>query len=215
MPIAQAGQTKRRPSLRFAGSLIWNKRLRDDSGAPFRANNRPRRPCSAALGGRGGGGAFFWGRWRLPENPDPGRSIRALIEQDASQVASGQDTMSLFTPELFRSLMESSRPEAELRLKRNLALEALADARGRSRYEGRGARRQAQGGSMASSKQESIDPARLRAAPGGKICFSATSCSNWLEEPQHGLREKHLTRPADARPADGPDGTVNPPAGEG
>ena len=38
------------------------------------------------------------------------------------------DVKSLFTPELVRNLMETSRPEAEERLRRSLALSALAEA---------------------------------------------------------------------------------------
>jgi len=55
--------------------------------------------------------------------------IRNLIEQTASQIAQqGMDVKKLFTPELVRSLMDTSRPEAEQRLRRNLALKALAAA---------------------------------------------------------------------------------------
>ena len=45
------------------------------------------------------------------------QEIRNLVEQTASQFAQqGMDVKSMFTPELVRSLMESSRPEAEERL---------------------------------------------------------------------------------------------------
>jgi len=55
--------------------------------------------------------------------------IRNLIEQTAGQIAQqGMDVKKLFTPELVRSLMDTSRPEAEQRLRRNLALRALATA---------------------------------------------------------------------------------------
>ncbi|MFZ0408109.1 MAG: trigger factor [Cyanobium sp.] len=55
--------------------------------------------------------------------------IRNLIEQTASQIAQqGMDVKKLFTPDLVRSLMDTSRPEAEQRLRRNLALRALASA---------------------------------------------------------------------------------------
>merc|ERR1711871_149442 len=40
----------------------------------------------------------------------------------------GMDVKSLFTPELVRNLMDSSRPEAEERLRRSLALTALAES---------------------------------------------------------------------------------------
>ncbi|MEB3263033.1 MAG: trigger factor [Synechococcus sp.] len=55
--------------------------------------------------------------------------IRALIEQTAGQIAQqGMDVKKLFTPDLVRSLMDTSRPEAEERLRRNLALRAMATA---------------------------------------------------------------------------------------
>ncbi len=57
------------------------------------------------------------------------QEIRNLIEQTAGQIAQqGMDVKKLFTPELVRSLVDSSRPEAEQRLRRNLALQALASA---------------------------------------------------------------------------------------
>ena len=55
--------------------------------------------------------------------------VRNLIEQTAGQIAQqGIDIKKLFTPELVRSLMDTSRPEAEQRLRRSLALKALAAA---------------------------------------------------------------------------------------
>ncbi|MFM7087788.1 MAG: trigger factor [Cyanobium sp.] len=55
--------------------------------------------------------------------------IRALIEQTAAQLAQqGMDVRRLFTPDLVRSLRDTSRGEAEKRLRRNLALQALAEA---------------------------------------------------------------------------------------
>ena len=57
------------------------------------------------------------------------QEIRNLLEQTASQVAQqGMDVRKLFTPDLVRSLMDTSRPEAEARLRRGLALSALATA---------------------------------------------------------------------------------------
>jgi len=57
------------------------------------------------------------------------QEVRNLVEQTAGQFAQqGMDVKSLFTPELVRSLMESSRPEAVERLRRSLALSALAEA---------------------------------------------------------------------------------------
>jgi trigger factor len=55
--------------------------------------------------------------------------IVTLLEQTAGQLAQqGMDVKKLFTPQLIQSLRESSRPEAEERLKRSLALKALAAA---------------------------------------------------------------------------------------
>ncbi|MFM7266037.1 MAG: trigger factor [Cyanobium sp.] len=57
------------------------------------------------------------------------QEIRNLVEQTASQIAQqGMDVRKLFTPDLVRSLMDTSRPEAEARLRRSLALQALASA---------------------------------------------------------------------------------------
>jgi trigger factor len=57
------------------------------------------------------------------------REIRSLVEQTAGQIAQqGMDVRKLFTPDLVRSLMDTSRPEAEARLRRSLALSALAAA---------------------------------------------------------------------------------------
>ena len=57
------------------------------------------------------------------------QEVRTLIEQTAGQIAQqGMDVKKLFTPDLVRSLMDTSRPEAEKRLRRSLALQALAAA---------------------------------------------------------------------------------------
>lgn len=57
------------------------------------------------------------------------QEVRNLIEQTAGQIAQqGMDVKKLFTPDLVRSLMDTSRPEAETRLRRSLALKALAAA---------------------------------------------------------------------------------------
>jgi trigger factor len=57
------------------------------------------------------------------------QEVRNLVEQTAGQIAQqGMDVRKLFTPDLVRSLMDTSRPEAEQRLRRSLALKALAAA---------------------------------------------------------------------------------------
>jgi trigger factor len=57
------------------------------------------------------------------------QEVRNVVEQTAGQIAQqGMDVRKLFTPDLVRSLMDTSRPEAEQRLRRSLALKALAAA---------------------------------------------------------------------------------------
>ena len=57
--------------------------------------------------------------------------VRNNIEQTAQRFAQqGLDIKSTFTPELVKSLAESSRPQAEKNVARNLALKALADSEG-------------------------------------------------------------------------------------
>jgi len=57
------------------------------------------------------------------------QEVRNLIEQTARNFAEqGIDVKSTFTQELVNSLMESSRPEAEENLRRNFALNALAQS---------------------------------------------------------------------------------------
>ena len=57
------------------------------------------------------------------------QEVVSLLEQTAGQLAQqGMDVKKLFTPQLIQSLRDTSRPEAEERLKRSLALKALATA---------------------------------------------------------------------------------------
>jgi trigger factor len=57
------------------------------------------------------------------------QEVRGLLEQTAGQIAQqGMDVKKLFTSDVVRSLIETSRPEAEQRLRRSLALRALAAA---------------------------------------------------------------------------------------
>ena len=54
--------------------------------------------------------------------------VRNNIEQTAQKFAQqGLDVKSTFTPELVKSLAESTRPQAEKNVQRNLALKALAE----------------------------------------------------------------------------------------
>merc|ERR1712093_352100 len=55
------------------------------------------------------------------------QEIRLIVEQTAQNFAQqGIDVKSMFTPELVKSLMESSKEEAEKKLRQKLALNALA-----------------------------------------------------------------------------------------
>ncbi len=57
------------------------------------------------------------------------QEIRVIVEQTAQNFAQqGIDVKSMFTPELVKSLMESSKDEAEKKLRQKLALNALAKA---------------------------------------------------------------------------------------
>ncbi|MEB3172826.1 MAG: trigger factor [Cyanobacteriota bacterium] len=90
------------------------------------------------------------------------QEIRNLIEQTAGQIAEqGMDVKKLFTPDLVRSLMDTSRPEAEQRLRRSLALKALADAEGIA-VEDKALEAKVKEVSRGLSQQGNIDPQRLR-----------------------------------------------------
>ncbi len=105
--------------------------------------------------------------------------VRQLIEQTAGQIAQqGMDVNKLFTPDLVRSLMETSRPEAEQRLRRNLALRALATA---EKIEVPAADLEAKlrEVSRGLSDTASIDPNRLRQAVGDDLLRDALL--TWLE----------------------------------
>merc|ERR1712159_951353 len=55
------------------------------------------------------------------------QEVRVIVEQTAQNFAQqGIDVKSMFTPELVKSLMESSKDEAEKKLRQKLALKALA-----------------------------------------------------------------------------------------
>jgi len=106
--------------------------------------------------------------------------VRLLIEQTAGQIAQqGMDVKKLFTPDLVRSLMETSRPEAEQRLRRNLALRALAQAEEVAvKEEDLEARLREVRRSLSDGNR--VDPDRLRAAVGEDLLREALL--TWLEE---------------------------------
>ena len=92
------------------------------------------------------------------------QEIRNLIEQTAGQIAQqGMDVKKLFTPDLVRSLMDTSRPEAEERLRRSLALKALAAAEA-IEVEAQELEAKVKEISRGLSQQGAIDPERLRLA---------------------------------------------------
>ncbi len=92
------------------------------------------------------------------------QEIRNLLEQTAGQIAQqGMDVKKLFTPDLVRSLMDTSRPEAEERLRRSLALKALAAAE-KIELEAADLEAKLQEISQGLSEQGNIDPERLRLA---------------------------------------------------
>ncbi|MCT0224952.1 trigger factor [Synechococcus sp. CS-1328] len=106
--------------------------------------------------------------------------IRALIEQTAGQIAQqGMDVKKLFTPELVRSLMETSRPEAEQRLRRNLALQALAAAEA-IEVAAEEIQEKLREVSRSLSDSDAIDPERLRLAVTDDLLRS--KLLEWLEE---------------------------------
>ncbi|QPN60993.1 trigger factor [Synechococcus sp. CBW1002] len=106
--------------------------------------------------------------------------IRALIEQTAGQIAQqGMDVKKLFTPDLVRSLMETSRPEAEQRLRRNLALQALAAAEA-IEVAAEEIQEKLREVSRSLSDSDAIDPERLRLAVTDDLLRS--KLLEWLEQ---------------------------------
>jgi len=88
------------------------------------------------------------------------------------------DVKKLFTPELVRSLMDTSRPEAEQRLRRSLALKALGEAEGIS-VEDEALEAKVKEISRGLSQQSNIDPQRLRQAVADDLLQD--KLLDWLE----------------------------------
>jgi trigger factor len=132
------------------------------------------------------------------------QEVRSLLEQTAGQIAQqGVDVRKVFTQDVVRNLMETSRPEAEQRLRRNLALRALAAAEkievGDKDVEARleEVRRDL-------ADEASIDPERLRQAVREDLLREALLA--WLEE-NSTLTEKAAgtdDEPAGEKPAPKP-----------
>ena len=124
------------------------------------------------------------------------QEIRNLVEQTAGQIAQqGMDVKKLFTPDLVRSLMDTSRPEAEERLRRSLALKALA-ATEAIEVEAKELETKIKEISRGLSQQGNIDPERLRLAVADDLLRD--KLLEWLEA-NSTITEKAAT-PADADP---------------
>ena len=108
------------------------------------------------------------------------QEVQNLIEQTAGQIAQqGMDVKKLFTPDLIRSLMDTSRPEAEQRLRRSLALKALAAAE-KIEVAAKDIDAKVKEVSRGLSDTSAIDPARLRTAVADDLLQEALLA--WLEE---------------------------------
>ena len=124
------------------------------------------------------------------------QEIRNLVEQTAGQIAQqGMDVKKLFTPDLVRSLMDTSRPEAEERLRRSLALKALAAAEA-IEVEAKELETKIKEISRGLSQQGNIDPERLRLAVADDLLRD--KLLEWLEA-NSTITEK-ADSPAEASP---------------
>lgn len=107
------------------------------------------------------------------------QEIQSLLEQTATQIAQqGMDVRKLFTPDLVRSLMDTSRPEAEARLLRGLALSALAAAESIEVAE-EALENRVQEVRQGLRDSEKIDPERLRNAVANELLRE--KLLEWLE----------------------------------
>jgi trigger factor len=122
------------------------------------------------------------------------QEIRNLIEQTAGQIAQqGMDVKKLFTPDLVRSLMDTSRPEAEQRLRRSLALQALASAEN-IRVEDDALEARLREVRRELSEKDNVDPERLRAAVASDLLQDALL--EWLEA-NSTVTEKEAVEPVE------------------
>jgi trigger factor len=131
--------------------------------------------------------------------------VRGLVEQTAGQIAQqGMDVKKLFTSDVVRSLVETSRPEAEQRLLRTMALRALATAEQIEVAE-KDLEARLQEVRRTLSEGAAIDPERLRLAVADELLRD--SLFAWLEA-NATVTEKVAEAPAVAEPE-------AEPAGEG
>ena len=108
------------------------------------------------------------------------QEVRNLVEQTASQFAQqGMDVKSMFTPELVKSLMESSRGEAEINLQRNFALNALSKAEG-IEIDDNAVEKKFKEVSLKLANEKNIDPQKLRQAVYDDLLQE--KLFEWLEE---------------------------------
>ncbi len=129
------------------------------------------------------------------------QEIRNLVEQTAGQIAQqGMDVKKLFTPDLVRSLMDTSRPEAEERLRRSLALKALASAE-KIELEAQELEAKVKEISRGLSQQGNIDPERLRLAVADDLLRD--KLLTWLEA-NSTITEKAAGESADSGEASKP-----------
>ena len=129
------------------------------------------------------------------------QEIRNLVEQTAGQIAQqGMDVKKLFTPDLVRSLMDTSRPEAEERLRRSLALKALAAAEA-IEVEAKDLEAKIKEISRGLSQQGNIDPERLRLAVADDLLRD--KLLEWLEANSSITEKADTQEDADTATADG------------
>jgi len=135
------------------------------------------------------------------------QEMRNLVEQTATQIAQqGMDVKKVFTAEVVRSLMDTSRPEAEKRLRRSLALQALARAEKIEIPEAELAAREAEVRRELSDRSI-IDEERLRLAVGEDLLQE--KLLSWLEA-NATIGEKALA-PSPGEEADAPAGPKDKP----
>ncbi len=125
------------------------------------------------------------------------QEIRNLVERTASQIAQqGMDVRKLFTPDLVRSLMDTSRPEAEARLRRSLALQALAGAES-IEVAAADLESKLQEVRRGLSEDAQIDPERLRSAVADDLLRE--KLLDWLDE--HSAVSERAPEPGSEPPA--------------
>ncbi len=120
------------------------------------------------------------------------QEVRNIVEQTAQEFAQqGMDVKSIFTPELVKSLMESSQEDASKNLKRNLAIQELAKKENIEVSEEELTTRLTTINKQLSSKKN-IDPKQLKAIVREEILQDKVY--TWLEENNNCLEEKSSSK---------------------